>query len=359
MEQDFNYFLEQMQEYYTQLTGIPVQDASDVGIRFRVLAQQLAGLQQELKQAQIQAFPQTATGENLELHAAQRGIVRKQAVKAKGEVVFSRTTAASEDMEIPAEIALTCASVEGSAEVPPRYVTTKAVILHQGETQVTAPVECQSAGAGGNIAAQVLNVMITPVQGIVSVTNPSPISSGEDAESDEALRQRLLDSYQAVTNGTNTAFYYNKAMSYSGVSSAKVLPRVNGVGTVGIVVSGAGVDDDLIAQMKQEIGEVKEINVDLSVEKATQRQIEISAQIAVEDGYSYEDVSQNCQQAVEKLMEQQKIGQPVYQALIVRELLSCEGVANCKVVSPSEDTYPLEKEIFTLSQCTISQMDHQ
>ena len=54
MEQDFNYFLEQMQEYYTQLTGIPVQDASDVGIRFRVLAQQLAGLQQELNQAQIQ-----------------------------------------------------------------------------------------------------------------------------------------------------------------------------------------------------------------------------------------------------------------------------------------------------------------
>lgn len=359
MEEDFAYFLEQMQAHYTQLTGIPVQDASDIGIRFRILAQQLAGLQQELTQAQLQVFPQTATGENLELHAAQRGIVRKQAVKARGEVLFSRTTAAEEDIEIPAGVSLTCAAVEGSTEVPPRFVTMKAAVLQQGETQVAVPVECQSAGSGGNIAAGVLNVMITPVQGIGSVTNPQPISSGEEAESDEALRGRLLDSYQSVTNGTNTAFYYNRAMSYPGVASAKVLPRVHGVGTVGIVVSGAGVDEDLLAQMKQEIGEVKEINVDLTVEKAAPREIAVSVQVAAEDGYSYEDISQSCRQAVTALMEKQKIGQPVYPALIVRELLNCQGVANCRVIAPAEDVYPQEKEIFTLSQCSIEQMQHQ
>ena len=359
MEQNFAYFLEQMQEHYTRLTGIPVQDASDIGIRFRILAQQLAELQQELTQAQLQAFPQTATGENLELHAAQRGIVRKQAIKAKGEALFSRTAAAEEDIEIPTGVLLTCAAVEGSAEVPPRFVTTATAILQQGETKVAVPVECQNAGSGGNLAAGMLNVMITPVQGIGSVTNPQPISSGEEAESDEALRRRLLDSYQAVTNGTNMAFYYNRAMSYPGVASVKVLPRVRGVGTVGIVVAGAGVDEELIAQMKQESGEVKEINVDLTVEKAAPREIAVSVQVAAEDGYSYEDISQSCRQAVMVLLEKQKIGQPVYPALIVRELLNCQGVANCRVISPAEDVYPLEKEIFILSDCSIEQMQRQ
>lgn len=65
-----------------------MDSASDVGIRFAVLAEQLALLQQELETAQQQAFAQTATGQALEMHAAQRGLSRKQAVYASGTAVF-------------------------------------------------------------------------------------------------------------------------------------------------------------------------------------------------------------------------------------------------------------------------------
>ena len=227
--------------------------------------------------------------------------------------------------------------------------------LRQGQTSVDAPVECQTEGSRGNLAAGILNVMITPVQGITTVSNPEPILSGEDAESDEMLRQRLLDSYRMVTNGTNTAFYYNKAMSYEGVSSVKVLPRVNGVGTVGIVVYGPGVDEDLLARMKEEIGQIKEINVELTVEQATEKQMEVSVEIAVSD----EDVSTVCKKAVEEYMKTQKIGKALYLALLMREVLNCEGVANCRVKLPQADVYPLEKEILVLSECTVSQMERQ
>lgn len=162
-----------------------------------------------------------------------------------------------------------------------------------------------------------------------------------------------------VTNGTNTAFYYNKAMSYEGVSSVKVLPRVNGVGTVGIVVYGPGVDEDLLARMKEEIGQIKEINVELTVEQATEKQTEVSVEIAVSDGYSYEDVSAVCKKAVEEYMKAQKIGKALYLALLMREVLNCEGVANCRVKLPQADVYPLEKEILVLSECTVSQMERQ
>lgn len=204
-----------------------------------------------------------------------------------------------------------------------------------------------------------MTVMVTPVQGIAAVYNEQAILSGEDAEGDEALRQRLLDSFRQVSNGTNQAFYYDRAMSYPGVRCAKVVPRVNGVNTVGILLHGAGVNEALIAQMQEEIGQLKEINVDLSIEKAKEKPQQIEVEIAVEDGYSFEDISALCQQAVGRMMERQKIGQGLFPALVCREIFTCEGVENCRVKLPAQDLYPLSGEIFTLSDCTISRMARQ
>ena len=126
-------------------------------------------------------------------------------------------------------------------------------------------------------------------------------------------------------------------MSYPGVRCAKVVPRVNGVNTVGILLHGAGVNEALIAQMQEEIGQLKEINVDLSIEKAKEKPQQIEVEIAVEDGYSFEDISALCQQAVGRMMERQKIGQGLFPALVCREIFTCEGVENCRVKLPAQD----------------------
>lgn len=346
-------FLQKMRQRYEQLTGIPADEASDIGIRFRILAEQLELLTQQLEEEKKQAFAQTATGLALEQHAQQRGLYRRKAIAAEGEVTFSRTAAAGEAIVIPQGVFLTVPS--GNI----RYVTVEPVTLEAGQTQVKSRVRCQSAGKGGNVAAGSLKVMVTPVAGITAVCNEKPILSGEDAEGDEQLRQRLLDSFRQVSNGTNQAFYYDRAMSYPGVRCAKVIPRVKGVNTVGILLHGAGVNEALIAQMKEEIGQLKEINVDLSIEKAQEKPQQIEVEVAVEDGYSFEDVSALCQQAVGRMMERQKIGQGLFPALICREIFTCEGVTNCRVLLPAQDLYPLSGEIFTLSGCKINRMAKQ
>ena len=43
--------------------------------------------------------------------------------------------------------------------------------------------------------------------GVVQCTNPAAFSGGCDAESDEALRGRVLASYQRLPNGANAAYY--------------------------------------------------------------------------------------------------------------------------------------------------------
>ena len=98
MTQDF---LQKMQQRYEELTGIPADEASDIGIRLRILAEQLELLYQQLEEEKKQAFAQTATGLALEQHAQQKGLQRRKAVAAQGEVTFSRTAAADEPIVIP------------------------------------------------------------------------------------------------------------------------------------------------------------------------------------------------------------------------------------------------------------------
>lgn len=93
MEQKEQEFLKQMQQSYEGMTGMRLEDASDIGIRFQILAAQLERLYREVSEAKKQSFAQTATGEYLEKHAMQRGITRKPALHAKGTAEFFREQA--------------------------------------------------------------------------------------------------------------------------------------------------------------------------------------------------------------------------------------------------------------------------
>lgn len=352
MEQKEQGFLKQMQQSYEGMTGMRLEDASDIGIRFQILAAQLERLYREVSEAKKQSFAQTATGEYLEKHAMQRGITRKPALYAKGTAEFFREQAQGE-LEIAAGTVLTTAN---QSENPMRFETTERAVMKVGETKVLVPVQCREPGKKGNLAAGLLTVMVTPAAGIARVNNPKPIVGGEDEEGDEELRERLTACFRMVTNGTNEAFYYHKAMEYPEVRSAKVLPRVNGAGSVAVLVWGEGVNENLLRRMKEEIGAIKEINVDLTVERATEKPTEIQMQIAVKDGYGYEDIEKVCRQAIERLLGQGQIGAPLYTARLSGELLRCEGVENCRIVAPSEDIFPSKREIVTLSKLTVSQM---
>lgn len=54
---------------------------------------------------------------------------------------------------------------------------------------------------------------------IRACTNPDAFSGGDDAESDDSLRRRLLDTYHRLPNGANTAYYEQTALSYAAVAA--------------------------------------------------------------------------------------------------------------------------------------------
>ncbi|MFR7552506.1 MAG: baseplate J/gp47 family protein [Acutalibacteraceae bacterium] len=99
---------------YAAQAGFAPDDASDAGIRIRVLAGEIYTALCMLETVRAASFPQTASGEALELHALERGLTRKPAVRAEGVLTFSRETPLSYDAEIPK--GTVCAASAGAAE---------------------------------------------------------------------------------------------------------------------------------------------------------------------------------------------------------------------------------------------------
>ena len=79
--------LAKMQNKYKELTGTDPDEASDIGIRLKVLAAELLSAYAELNWMKQQMFPHTASGVYLDMHADQRGITRKEGAKATGEEI--------------------------------------------------------------------------------------------------------------------------------------------------------------------------------------------------------------------------------------------------------------------------------
>ena len=116
MSETYESILSRMQGRFQELAGFQADDASDIGIRLKVLAGEIFSAYTNLDWLQRQVFPQTAQGSQLDYHAQQRGIQRKSAVCSQGMLEFSREAALLYDVTIP-EGTVCATSQEGGATV--------------------------------------------------------------------------------------------------------------------------------------------------------------------------------------------------------------------------------------------------
>ena len=227
--------LTRMEEAYRAETGQEVTAVSDLGLRLRVLAGELFRLEGELEWLGRQAFPQTAWGEELDLHGAQRGLPRREAAQAAGVLTFSRYLPLDFDLVIPAG---TVAASGGEEAV--EYETTEEATLTAGELTVDVPARAVAGGAQGNAASGYINTLVTPVSGIDYVVNEAAFTGGEDREPDDSYRERILAAWTRRAASGTAGFYEELALSVEGVTLAQAVPQEDGPGTVGLYLWGQG-----------------------------------------------------------------------------------------------------------------------
>jgi uncharacterized phage protein gp47/JayE len=342
--------LKTMHTEFLELAGYNADDASDIGIRLKVLAAQLFALYSKCDFLRGQMFPQTATGEYLTMHGQTRGINRKEAAKSTGQITLGRENAANFQIEIPAGV---ICSVDDNEEIS--FITTESAVLLPGRTTVTINAEAVNGGSNGNISAGAVTAVINPPQGITYCSNDAAFSGGTNGESDDSLRERLLQSFYTISNSTNSAYYYQKAMEVRGVASAHVNPRVRGRGTVDVTIaSPEGIASAaLIKEVSDMFETEKEINVDVLVRSATVRTQNITFQVRVSPGYSDTVVFENIRNAILGYMQGLMINERATVSKLYNSVYGFEGVENVRITVPTLDVVPNSGQVIRVGSITI------
>ncbi len=329
-------------------TGAEASAVSELSVKLYAVAAQVHGLYAQAEWLSRQCFPQTAQGEYLDRHAALRGVERRGAVRARGSLRFLVDTPVGHDLTISAGTVCATAGLT-------RFETLEDGVLKAGEAAVDIPAQAAEPGEGGNVPAGSVLVMTVPPVGVRSCVNPAPFLGGVDVEEDEALRQRVLETYRRMPNGANAAFYEQGALSFGQVAACAVLPRQRGIGTVDVVVSTrAGVPEEaLLAKLQGYFEERREIAVDVKVKAPALRTVNVTVRVKAKEGAGTAGVKARVEEALRDHFSGERLSEDVLVARLNQLVFSQEGVANCTVTAPAVDVTVARGELPRLGTLTV------
>jgi len=326
-----------MEDAYVEAGGSPVEPVSDIGLRLRVLAGELYRAQCEMDWVRKQSFPETADGAQLDLHGAQRGVIRREAQRATGTLTFTRYIPISFDLLVPK--GTLCAS---SGDEAIEYETTVDAILKAGDLSVTAPAQAVEPGAKGNAAESYINTLVTPVNGIQYASNRSAFTGGCDAEDEESYRARVVQAYLRPLVVGNAAYYEQVARSVPGITSAQAVADAETAGGVTVYLWGQGAapNADTLALAAEKLEAKKAVGAVLTVKAAKAQSINALVRVVLPEGIAIDDVQAKGVAAVKDYLLTKQVGDAVPGADLLRVGLQAIPEALRLEVPASMQNYP-------------------
>lgn len=176
-------------------------------------------------------FPQFAYGNWMDLHAENRGIIRKSPTYAIGVIEVS----GKEGTAIPKGTKFSTASVNGGAAI--EFSTTMdATIPRKGTISIS--IQATEAGTVGNVTKNTIILKSNQITGITGVNNEYPTSGGTEEEDDDSLRDRVseYDKTQGQSFVGNPNDYKRWAESIDGTGRAVIIPAQDDTGLVTIIL---------------------------------------------------------------------------------------------------------------------------
>ena len=194
-------------------TDIVLTPNSNFGIIARLMSWYIFQLIDQLQQTYYSGFVSTASGTALDRLANNVGLTRKVEMPATGQVVIKTS---GEYLLQAGELFETDGGV--MYELIGDTLTSK---QSDGSYQAIGDVQCVEAGSLGNSAANTVTIVSNPDDNIISVSNPAPMGGGQDNETDEEFRKRIIAESKSTelttVNGLETAL-----LNLSGVRQVKV-----------------------------------------------------------------------------------------------------------------------------------------
>lgn len=341
----------EMQEEFINRTGVACHDSGEMALRLWAFAYQIFALEAENDWLKRQCFPQTASGEYLDYHAQMRGLTRMQPMCATGKIRFYIKDPLETSLAVTAGVV--CTSTGGV-----EFVTTTAGEIEAGALYCEVEARAVQSGTAGNVPINSIVYMMKPPIGVSSCRNVVAFTGGMEEETDQALRERILDRYQNVPSGGNANYYKALALQVPGILSASVQPRVRGRGTVDVVVcvEGGIPSADMLAAVSEKIAAEREIGVDVLVKAPQIVKVKVEIAILPASGVSFQQAKEEVAQALEHFFTGERLGRDVYKMQLARCLLGLSSIQNFSITQPTVDVPIQGGELAQLESCTVTQL---
>lgn len=189
---------------------------------------------EDINSAANENLLQSCSGDVLDAYGDQYDVTRHAAQKASGTVQFNLSAALGFDVTVAAGTRVT---PDGQLV----FDLQKDVIIPTGQTSATGTVLADEAGAGYNgfLPGQIQS-MIDPTDYVSSVANITTTAGGSDEESDDSYRERIRQSWEAIsTAGSKESYEYWAKSASTDIVDTEAVKTSAGCVTVYVLMDGA------------------------------------------------------------------------------------------------------------------------
>lgn len=152
-----------------------------------------------------------------------------------------------------------------------------------GATSMIINIECTEVGTSGNVPANCIKILNSPIGFVEDVSNPDAFYNGQEEESVDSRKKRFTDYIATLARGTTAALKYG-CTKVSGVTGAYV---DDGIGIVKIYVHDASGDlpNALKAEVITSLLDYRSAGIEVVVLPAVKRLVDVDITIKLSDGY--------------------------------------------------------------------------
>ena len=331
-------------------SGFAADDSCDLAVRLYAAAAQIESLYAYADWSRRQCFPQTATGEYLDLHAQIHAVTRDAAACSVGTLTLGLAEVLNFDLSVPA----------GTRFCIPNglhFCLTEPCKIPAGSRSAEAAAECAEAGIQGNVAAGEITGMVDAPVYISFVTNLSAFTGGKEAEADEHLRLRILKACAAMPDGANSSYYEAVALTQEGITSAAAIPTYFGEGTVAVCISGDydKPSDTQTAAVRSALAERTEMGIKLYVLAPDVQTVDVSLTVWPVDGVSGAQAVAAARMAIEECFAAPLLRQGFYRSRAGSQIYNTGLVKNYEFTQPTQDSPPNPLVLYTLGSLQIAE----
>lgn len=347
----FNELYSGLKQTFEREARCIINEASDLDIRFRVISAEFASIYEKMDFYERQIYPNTSEGDYLKKHGAVRGIVRKGSTCSTGFVSFARKLPAPNSTFIPKGTKLTSTKASDAT-----FETTADYTIPPDVAVGNVPVKSILMGERGIIPAGYVDVLVSPVANIISVTNEDKISGGFDTESDDLFKQRVIDSYSKINNGVNLNFYEQFAKTQLDVWYARATFSSKFENQIDLYVENyeRTISDASIAELQTAIGTSKELGMSVVVKRPTRVPVDVSIVLQVDNLANKATYVAHAKNSIDRQIKDFSIAQAFSPALVISKILPFAGIKDLALISPTSLVVMLPGEICYPGTYTIN-----